>query len=218
MAGWYMRRTGKLYSLTLLSSFMMIIASVFIACWSDHTSTFHFWADLVPHGLGMSSLITTTLIAMIAAVFKEDMAVAIGITYLFRTTGQVLGVSLSGTILQAVLLRKLRERIQGPDSIKVKQVDSAHLPACSNVTSQIINAIRQNTDIIPTLDPITRRAAIDSYADALRVVFICQVAINILVFITCLPIQENPLPATREEQEERYRNQNNHEHREDGGT
>jgi len=38
------------------------------------------------------------------------------VTYLFRTTGQVLGVSLSGAILQAVLLQKLRERIQGPGS------------------------------------------------------------------------------------------------------
>jgi hypothetical protein len=67
---------------------------------------------------------------MIAAVFKEDMSVAIGsesyphvmlllisrqVTYLFRTTGQVLGVSLSGAVFQAILLQKLRERIQDPD-------------------------------------------------------------------------------------------------------
>jgi hypothetical protein len=75
---------------------------------------------------------------MIAAVYKEDMAVAIGsefiyilvgcmtqlsyftVTYLFRTTGQVLGVSLSGTVLQAVLLRKLRERIRGSEAHKVR--------------------------------------------------------------------------------------------------
>ena len=33
-----------------------------------------------------------------------------------------------------------------------------------------------------------------SYADALRVVFICQAAINFVCFLCCLPIQENPLP------------------------
>ena len=33
-----------------------------------------------------------------------------------------------------------------------------------------------------------------SYADALRVVFICQAAINFICFLCCLPIQENPLP------------------------
>ena len=74
--------------------------------------------------------------AMIASVKKEEMAVATGskasilcyladvdctfpVTYLFRTTGQVLGVSLSGAILQAVLTMKLQERIQGPGSAEV---------------------------------------------------------------------------------------------------
>lgn len=73
---------------------------------------------------------------MIANVAKEDLAVATGSeqsyttwsptpthlpadTYLFRTTGQVLGVSLSGALLQAVLTSKLRERITGPDAYQV---------------------------------------------------------------------------------------------------
>lgn len=59
---------------------------------------------------------------MIAGVTKGDLAVATGITYLFRTTGQVLGVSLSGTVLQAVLLQKLRERITGPNAGEVSSV------------------------------------------------------------------------------------------------
>lgn len=86
----------------------------------------------------MTALLGTDFIqAMIAGVYKEDMPVAIGsmcflrilagifhnesslVTYLFRTTGQVLGVSLSGAVLQAVLLQKLRERIQGPDAAEV---------------------------------------------------------------------------------------------------
>ena len=74
---------------------------------------------------------------MIAGVYKEDMAVATGskllqtlvsgclipsaVTYLFRTTGQVVGVSLSHTILQAVLLQKLRARIKGPGSSEASQ-------------------------------------------------------------------------------------------------
>jgi len=161
---------------------MTIAASVLASCWNDNTSNFHLWIDLIPQGFGVASFITTTLIAMIAGVYKEDMPVAIGITYLFRTTGQVLGVSLSGAVLQAVLLQKLRERIQGPGA------------------TEIIYTIRHSAQIIPTLEPHLRRAAVDSYADALRVVFICQTAINFLGFLACIPIQENPLPATREEQ------------------
>ncbi|KAF8974403.1 vacuolar amino acid permease [Flammula alnicola] len=188
-AGWLMRRTGKLYTLTLVSSGMSILASVFASRWNENSSAFHLWFDLVPQGFGMASFITSTLIAMIAGVYKEDMAVATGITYLFRTTGQVLGVSLSGTILQAVLLQKLRERIQGPGS------------------AQIIYAIQHTAQIIPTLEPHLQKAAVASYADALRVVFICQAAITFLGFLACVPIQESPLPGTRAEQEEHYRNQ-----------
>jgi len=120
---------------------------------------------------------------MIAAVYKEDMAVATGITYLFRTTGQVLGVSLSGALLQAVLTGRLQQRIKGVDA------------------EQIIYKIRHNVEAIPHLPLPLRRAAVDSYADALRVVFICQVAINILSFIACIPIQENPLSSAPPSQE-----------------
>ncbi|KAK0231094.1 vacuolar amino acid permease [Armillaria fumosa] len=182
-AGWYalvMRRTGKLYTLTLTSSAMTLVASVLVLFWNDSSSTFHLWLDIVPQGFGMASLITSTLIAMIAGVFKEDMAVATGsesLTYLFRTTGQVLGVSLSGAILQAILLHQLRVRIQGPGSAEVIQPGSSH-----------------STAIIPTLEPRLFEAAVHSYADALRVVFICQAAWNFMAFLACLPIQENHLP------------------------
>lgn len=187
-AGWLMRRTGKLYALTLASSIMTIMASLLVVSWNEETSAARLWFDLVPQGLGMASLITSTLIAMIASVYKEDMAVATGITYLFRTTGQVLGVSLSGGLLQAVLTMKLQERIKGPNA------------------AQIVDLIRHQVDIIPSLEPTLRKIAINSYADALRAVFIGQVAINFLGFIACLPIEENPLssapPPTDEEQSE----------------
>lgn len=48
------------------------------------------------------------------------------VTYLFRTTGQVLGVSLSGALLQAVLTRKLRERITGPGAIEVSTMTCSY--------------------------------------------------------------------------------------------
>lgn len=53
---------------------------------------------------------------------------------------------------------------------------------------------RHSTEVIPTLDPYNRQAAIDSYADALRGVFICQTALSVVMLICCVPIQENPLP------------------------
>jgi hypothetical protein len=92
----WMRRTGKLYTLTLVSSLLTILASVLVVLWNENSSAFHLWGDIIPHGFGMASLITTTLIvcsrflislpaplkqnfqAMIASVNREDMAVATG--------------------------------------------------------------------------------------------------------------------------------------------
>ncbi|KAH9894275.1 MFS general substrate transporter [Cubamyces lactineus] len=176
-AGWVMRRTGKLYSLTLCSCLLTVVAATLVAFWNENSATWHLWLDVMPQGFGMASVITTTLIAMIASVSREDIAVATGITYLFRTTGQVIGVSLSGALLQAILTAKLRERIHGPHAVEVR----------------------------PELSPELRKAAVDSYADALRVVFICQAAINFICFLCCLPIQENPLPGSHEEQEEAWK-------------
>ena len=41
------------------------------------------------------------------------------VSYLFRTTGQVLGVSLSGALTQAILAKELGERITGEGAEEV---------------------------------------------------------------------------------------------------
>jgi hypothetical protein len=57
-----MRRTGKLYALTVASSLLTVLASSLIIFWNKNSSPIHLWADIVPQGFGMASLITTTLI------------------------------------------------------------------------------------------------------------------------------------------------------------
>jgi len=71
----------------------------------------------------------------------------------------------------------------------------------------MVHIIRHSISSIPDLAPSHRKAAIESYATALRVVFISHIAINILVFIACIPIEEHSLPGTHQEQEEHYRQQ-----------
>jgi len=97
-----MRRTGKLYTLTLVSSSLTVFASTLVCLWGPDTSAFHLWLDLFPQGFGMASFITSTLIvsidhhsgetletskqAMIAGVYREDMAAATGSK---STNGQI---------------------------------------------------------------------------------------------------------------------------------
>ena len=57
-----MRRTGKLYTLTLVSAALGIFSSICVSLWDFNTSKFHLWFDLVPGGFGISSLINSVLI------------------------------------------------------------------------------------------------------------------------------------------------------------
>ncbi|KAG8862634.1 hypothetical protein FRB96_001193 [Tulasnella sp. 330] len=183
-SGFYMRFTGTFYYFILACSLLIVLSNAMLASWTESSSTLHLWGDIVPTGFGNSAVITSTLIAIIASVDREDLAVATGVTYLFRTTGQVIGVSLSGALLQSLLVKNLRERITGPGA------------------ADTIQSIRRSITIIPHLDPQTRRAAIESYANSLRAVYFAQMCFAIISFLCCLPIEENPLPGTMAEQAE----------------
>lgn len=60
-----MRRTGRLYNLTLFSCLLTVLAATLVAMWDESSSALHLWLDVVPQGFGMASVITTTLIVRI---------------------------------------------------------------------------------------------------------------------------------------------------------
>jgi len=196
-AGIVMRATGKYWTLTIGCCVGGLIASILLSLWNPETSDFELWFDIVPGGFSLSSVITSTLIALISSVDREDIAVATGISYLFRTTGQVLGVSLTGALAQSILQKELRERIRIPEAEK------------------LIQEIRQTTSIIRTLEPELRDAAVSSWALALQAVFICNVAVALCTLLFCLPIQEYELPSSFSSQGKQG-NQEGSEANEDG--
>lgn len=57
-----MRRTGKLYTLTLVSALLSVLANILVTLWNNRTPQWHLWLDIVPQGFGMASVITSTLI------------------------------------------------------------------------------------------------------------------------------------------------------------
>jgi len=178
LAGAIMRATGKYWTLTILSCVCGLASAILLSSWNSETSELRLWLDIVPAGFSLASIVTTTLIALIGSVDHEDMAVVTGISYLFRTSGQVLGVSLTGALAQSILREELRKRI--------------HVPGAE----ELIREIRHTTSIIRDLEPELRDAASSSWAVALRAVFICNAAISFGMLLSCLPIQEFELPST----------------------
>ena len=96
-------------------------------------------------------------------------------SYLFRSTGQVLGVSLSSALVQSTLKSELPRRISGPEA------------------ASIIALIRQSTDQIRHLAPVYRDAAVASYGIALSRVFYANLAMSIVTLGLCMLVKEEEL-------------------------
>ncbi|CAD6900194.1 unnamed protein product [Tilletia controversa] len=176
VAGWYMRKTGRLYWFNLCNAVLMTVASVCISNLDQSSPTWWTYVAIVPSGFGLAAVLTCTLIAAMNDVEYKDTAVMTGMTYLFRSNAQVLGVALSGVLLQTILKEQLRQRITGPDA------------------ESIISQIRHQASIVPTLPPETRQAAVESYRVALRTVFHATTAVGVLVILFCAMIRNVELP------------------------
>jgi len=145
--------------------------------WNRHsTPEFLYWLDMIPGGIGYGGIITITLVALISAVEPKDMAASTGVSYLFRATGSVLGISLSTSILQNSLRSQLPKVITGKNAAK------------------IIAKIREDVSYIHTLPFDLREAAIEAYQHSMRLVFIATAIAAFMALLAILPIQQHELP------------------------
>ncbi|KAJ7723306.1 MFS general substrate transporter [Mycena maculata] len=177
-AGWYMRKTGRYWLLQVLAAISVVAANFILASWNRKTPEWVLYTTLMPSGFGFASLLTTNLVALFASVQRDEIPLATGISYLFRTMGQVLGVSLSGALTQTLLARNLRARITGEGA------------------DDIIARILASTAYIHTLPPDLREKATTSWARTLSTVFLCQIVLALGLFLSALPIEERALPDT----------------------
>ncbi|GMK56737.1 hypothetical protein CspeluHIS016_0305770 [Cutaneotrichosporon spelunceum] len=170
--GFVVRATGRYYWLTVFCGMFSILSSCLLATWDENTSEFWLWTSFGPMYFSMGAVTTLTIVALIADIGREHVAVATSLSYMFRTTGQVLGVSLSGALTQAVLQRELEQRITGPGAQK------------------IITQVRESSDSIRTLPPVQQAAAIASYQRALNAVFVCSIVLSTIGVLSSMGIRE----------------------------
>ncbi|KAJ3208860.1 hypothetical protein HDU67_006505 [Dinochytrium kinnereticum] len=152
--------TGNYQLFTRLSVVAMVAAEILILLrWNIHTGEGEYLPYLVVDGFGFGSVLTTTLVAMLAAVSQRDMAVGSAMTYLFRSTGAVLGVSMSQAALQSVLKTELYRRFTGPDAERIVEI-----------------ARKSAADLRVRLDPDIVPIVVDAYIQAIRAGFAVCVA------------------------------------------
>ncbi|PKY02514.1 MFS multidrug transporter [Aspergillus campestris IBT 28561] len=147
-AGFVMKWTGKFYWLTIIAYALLTVGMsiIFLSSGAAQESLVWMIMGMVFSGFGNGIGVTSTLISLISNSTPEDQAVVTACSYLFRSLGSVIGLSLSSTVVQQALRTRLRSALR--DS---KDVD------------QIVDGVRQSLDYIRTLDPAVARTVRGCY-------------------------------------------------------
>lgn len=174
-AGWVMHRTGKYKRLNLIFGLFPFIAAILLSLMREDSSPIALWLSILPLGFGNAVVLQTMLIALLAHLPQSQMAVGTGFGQLFRGIGQVGGVAISAALFQSVLNDELHKRISG------------------NNSEETISRIRHSATLVARLPPDLQRAARDSYAIALRAVFIMAACSTFLAYLARLPIPDKSL-------------------------
>lgn len=117
-------------------------------------------------GLGYGGTLTVTLLAVISAVDHEHQAVITSATYAFRSTGSTIGITIASAVYQNLLISSLHEKFDG-------------WPGAEDE----IRKIRDNFDELKHLPDGWQGGVLDSFALALRGVFLTGFSIAVLSLI-----------------------------------
>jgi hypothetical protein len=176
--GKVMQRTGKYYWLTISCLVISIFGSVTIFLCSGlvASSSLGIVIGLGFVAFGGGAAITTTLISVIANADPSDQAIATACTYLFRSLGSVVGVSLSATVVQQSLRTQLRANLKN-----------------GREADKIVERVRQSLDYIKELSPHTRQIVRQCYQTATNAAFGMSIGIVCFALIASRFIREKKL-------------------------
>ncbi|THU95252.1 MFS general substrate transporter [Dendrothele bispora CBS 962.96] len=161
IAGVVMKKTGGFYWETLVGYSALFGGAVVVAMGPGVTGT---TLNMIGHA------VTTSLIALISSAGLEDQAIATSVSYLFRSLGSTISLSMGNAIVQSVLIQTLRNKV-------------VVLGEEQNVMD-LVRLITSSLSTLSTLDPATQDVIRESYEVALRVEFVVVCALAFCA-LTC---------------------------------
>ncbi|MCJ1464315.1 hypothetical protein MMC07_002928 [Pseudocyphellaria aurata] len=176
--GILMQRTGKYYWLTVSAYTGVAIGILLVLLFTGLTVNTTYG---ILTGLSISSFangigVTTSLVSLIANAAPKDQAITTACSYLFRSLGSVVGLSLSATVVQQSLRTQLRRRLSHDED-----------------ADQIIQKVRESLEYIKTLKPETRKAVRVCYEIATRNGFGFMLGVVSLAMLSSWFIREKKL-------------------------
>ncbi|EAU82087.2 membrane transporter [Coprinopsis cinerea okayama7 len=173
--GLIMQSTGKYYWLTFWSNVLLVVGIGALTLSSGIIVS-----SALSITLGTS--ITTSLISLIANAGQEDQAIATAVSYLFRSLGSVVGLSLGSTIVQITLRSTLRARLSGDSDSDIEE---------------IVRRVRESLTYLDELDEATRAIVRGSYEVAIQATFVFATIVAALALVSSMYIKEKPLPSRK---------------------
>ncbi|KAG9254968.1 major facilitator superfamily [Emericellopsis atlantica] len=174
--GWIIRRTERYYWITVLSMGLGLVAIVPLTVSVWFQDGLGEVAGTFLMALGYSAVVTTTLVGLIANSATEDMALVVASSYLFRSLGSSIGVSLSAASLQQVLRTQLAARF--PDGDEAKKIEEG---------------VRQSLEFIHKLSPWQAAQVKESYKLATLGGYGPTLIFLVMGFVVSFWIRERPL-------------------------
>ncbi|KAI8074876.1 major facilitator superfamily-domain-containing protein [Gongronella butleri] len=171
-AGKYMSRTGEYQKLTIVGSLIALCSMIGYTCWHPESHFVFLVLPTLMDGFSLGLVLTTTLIAMLSCVGPKEMATITSMSYLFRSAGGVIGISVTSAIFQGKVKSLLAERITGPDAEKYIEI-----------------ARKSMNDIRVLLPDDVLQVVLETYQLALRYAFGACIFIAAMQFISTLFIQ-----------------------------
>jgi len=177
--GLIMQATGKYYVLTCVAYVALLAGTITVLTGTGfmglQRSTAQVIVGLALTSWGNGSGITTSLISLIANAGKVDQAIATAVSYLFRSLGSVIGLSIGSTLVQTTLRSVLHRTLQGKD------------------VDELIKRVRESLDYLKELDPETRTIVRSAYGDAVHSTLIFSVTMALAAMLASWFIVEKPL-------------------------
>ncbi|SCZ95922.1 BZ3500_MvSof-1268-A1-R1_Chr8-1g09884 [Microbotryum saponariae] len=152
-SGIFVHRTGRYWLSGLIVSVIGALSIYSTLSLRPSSPELFKWLLVVPFGFALSFSLSATYAAMMAFIPPSQISIVTGATWLFRSSGQIIGVGVSSAVFQGLLVTALRKEITGPEA------------------EGLIKAIREDSTVLKTLQPELEKAARNAFAMAVKGAF-----------------------------------------------
>ncbi|ODV96602.1 hypothetical protein PACTADRAFT_1192 [Pachysolen tannophilus NRRL Y-2460] len=155
-SGIYMRKTGRYKNLNICIGLVSVCGVLRLCFINPSISVIGQYSLTVIPGIGYSSMLTISLLALISAVTPEQQASTTSIQYAFRATGSTLGVSIGSAIFQKKLYSNLTHNL----------MENVPIDVDKSTVLKIISKAFRSSEYVDKAPEWSKALIRDSYSNA----------------------------------------------------